>query len=477
MAAVERQRMPSNARRSWFRGGVVRHIGIIGFIRDGLEAPGQTFTQNFGQDVCYNERRLTLRSPSESGNGEAPALQVKHKMKRAFEFVGLTLFFTLCLGGAFLAGYYARALSDSEPWLRWPLPGLSATDAQFPIFNEARAKIEANYIGALPTQTQLDYGVVRGYINALGDPYTVFVEPPQAELEAQTLSGEYGGIGVEITRNARDEIALNPFPDSPAAIAGLREGDVLLQVDEIFVTPATTNDQLAALIRGPIGTTVKIRVRQADGREATFTLTRKRIEVPSVTWRMVDGQPDIGLITLSRFSDKTAVEMAQAARDLQARGATRYVIDLRNNGGGLLTSAVEVAGLFLDGGVVMYETSRNGPEKTYTASAASGPLRDAPVAVLVNANTASAAEILAGALLDRERAPLIGQQTFGKGSVQFVFALSDGSSVHVTANLWYTPKRRQLDKVGLPPTIAVEPASDGRDAELARAVEYLRNGN
>lgn len=398
-------------------------------------------------------------------------------MKRTLEFVGLTLFFTFCLSVAFLAGYYARALADTEPWLRWPLPGLTAADTSFPIFNEARAKIEANYIGALPAQTQLDYGAVRGYVNALGDPYTVFVEPPQTELESQALSGEYGGIGVEISRNARDEIALTPFPDSPAAAAGLREGDVLLQVDEIFVTPATTNEQISALIRGPVGTTVRIRVRRPDGQEATFTLTRQKIELPSVTWRMVDGQPDIGLIALSRFSDKTAAETARAARALEARGATRYVIDLRNNGGGLLDSAVEVAGLFLNGGVVMYETSKNSAEKTYTAPPADGPLSVAPLAVLVNANTASAAEILAGALLDRQRAPLIGQRTFGKGSVQYVFELSDGSSVHVTANLWYTPARRQLDKVGLPPTIPVEPASDGRDAELARAVEYLRNGN
>jgi carboxyl-terminal processing protease len=398
-------------------------------------------------------------------------------MKRTLEFVGLTLFFTICLGGTFLAGYYARAFADTEPWLRWPLPGLSAADTAFPIFNEARAKIEENFIGAFPTQKQLDYGVVKGYINALGDPYTVFVEPPQTELQAQSLAGEYGGIGVEIIRNARDEIALNPFPDSPAAAAGLREGDVLLQVDEIVVTPATTNEQISALIRGPVGTTVKIRVRRTDGQEATFTLTRQKIEIPSVTWRMVDGQPDIGLLTLTRFSDKTAAETAKAARELQARGATRYVIDLRNNGGGLLTSAVEVAGLFLDGGVVLYETSRNGAEKTYTAPPASGPLSAAPVAVLVNANTASAAEILAGALLDRQRAPLIGQKTYGKGSVQYVFELSDGSSVHVTANLWYTPARRQLDRVGLPPSIEVTPTTDGRDAELARAVEYLRNGN
>src|SRR5205085_1763299 len=133
---------------------------------------------------------------------------------------------------------------------------------------------------------------------------------------------------------------------------------------------------------------------------------------------MVDGQPTIGLIAIDRFSDKTPNELARALADLQAKGATSFVLDLRNDGGGILDSAVNVAGYFLDGGVVMYETQRSGPEKTYTAPAQPGSVPNAPLAVLVNHNTASAAEIVAGALLDRGRAPLIGQNTYGKGSVQ-----------------------------------------------------------
>jgi carboxyl-terminal processing protease len=191
---------------------------------------------------------------------------------------------------------------------------------------------------------------------------------------------------------------------------------------------------------------------------------------------MADGQKDIGVIAVSRFSDRTLDELQRAARELQAQGATRFVLDLRNNGGGLLEAAVNVAGQFLDGGVVLYEKRKDGTEKTYNASASNDGMTQAPLAVLVNGGTASAAEILAGALLDRGRAPLIGQKTYGKGSVQFVFNLSDGSSLHITANLWFTPDHRELDRQGLPPTIEVPPATDGSDPELARAVQYLVDG-
>lgn len=396
-------------------------------------------------------------------------------MRRWLDFLGLTLFFTVCLTFTFLAGYYTRALAATIPQLRWPLPGLPA-DQAYPLLDEARALVEAHFNGLLPEARQLEYGVVRGYVSALGDPYTVFIDPPKAELEAQSLSGEYGGIGVEISQAPEGHIVLKPFFESPAALAGIQAGDRLLAVDTIPLTPTLSLDEVTALIRGPIDTTVALQVRHPDGQTAEVTVRRQRIELPSVTWRLLDDHPDIAVLTLSRFSDRTARELENAGRELQALGATRFVLDLRNNGGGLLDSAVEAAGHFLPGGVVMYETSKNAPEKTYTAAPAAGPFVTAPLAVLVNGNTASAAEILAGALLDQDRAPLIGQKTFGKGSVQFVFPLSDGSSLHVTANLWLTPKRRQLDKIGLPPTIEVQPGGEGADAELARAVDYLLTG-
>jgi len=397
-------------------------------------------------------------------------------MRRIAEFIGLSFFFAIVIGSAFLGGYYARALSGDFPWLRLPLPGLANADGQYALLTEVSGLLQSHYNGALPDDKTLARGAARGYVSAVGDPYTVLVDPPAAELESQSLQGEYGGIGVDIRRNDKNEVALYPLPDSPARAAGVADGDILIAVDGQAITPQTTTDEVVALVRGRVDTTVTITVRKGNGEERTLTLTRKPIPLPSITWQMVDGQPDIGLISLRRFSDKTPEEFKRAAKELQSAGAVRLVLDLRNNGGGLLDSAVDVAAQLLDGGVVLYEQGKTGPEKTYNAPASGDPLTRLPLAVLINGNTASASEILAGALLDRDRAPLIGQKTYGKGSVQFIFLLSDGSSLHVTANLWYTPEHHPLDKLGLQPTIPVAPATDGQDAELARAVEYLMNG-
>jgi carboxyl-terminal processing protease len=394
-------------------------------------------------------------------------------MKRLTEIAVYIVIAALLLTAAFGVGYYTRALTAGDNALA--VSGLGPADP-YPVLTEARRILEANYHGALPDDKTLEYGAVRGLVNAVGDPYTVFVEPQTHELETQSLQGEYGGVGVGLSKNAAGEIVLSPYPDSPATQAGILEGDVLLAVDGAALTIAHTGEEAAGLIRGPIGTTVTLRVRHASGAELTVTIVRQSFPIPSVTWKIVEGQPGIGLIAISRFSDKTPKEVLRAADELRANGAERFVLDLRGNGGGILESAVEVASHFLDGGVVMYETQRSAPEKVFTAPASSDLLTTAPLAVLVNHSTASAAEIVAGALLDRGRAPLIGQTTFGKGSVQLVFELSDQSSLHVTAHLWYTPAHRELDKRGLPPSIPVEPAADGSDADLARAIQYLLTG-
>ncbi len=392
-----------------------------------------------------------------------------NKITRLLGFAGLCALF---LAVSFFAGYYVRALAVEYPALRWPLPGIPIGDA-YPLLQEVRSLLEARYIQPLPDDKTLEYGAVRGLVSAVGDPYTVFVEPQTHELETQSLQGEYGGVGMNLSKSETGEIVLSPFPDSPAAKAGIVEGDVLLAVDETPIGAATTLDEASALVRGLVGAKVILVVRHNDGQELTVTIERQRIQIPSVTWKMVEA--DVGLIAISRFSDRTDDEVKGAATELQALGAARYVLDLRDNGGGILDAAVDVAAQFLDGGVVMYETQREAPEKAYDVPANNSPLATAPLVVLVNHGTASAAEIVAGALLDRERAPLIGQTTYGKGSVQLVYDLSDGSSLHVTAYLWYTPSRRALDKNGLPPTVVIEPAADGTDAQLARAIEHLNS--
>jgi len=301
------------------------------------------------------------------------------------------------------------------------------------------------------------------------------VEPPAHQLETQSLAGQYGGIGVVLSPSPAGDILLSPYVGSPAANAGVKEGDILVAINDTPLAAGTTPDQVTALLRGDIGSAVRITIKHKSGTTETVSVQRAAIDIPSVTFKMVDGHPDVGLVAISRFSDRTPSELGNALDELRDQGARRFVLDLRDNGGGILESAVGVAGYFLDGGVVMYESQTNGPEKTYSAPTVPGGTNKAPLAVLVNHNTASAAEIVAGALLDRNRAPLIGQQTYGKGSVQLVYDLSDGSSLHVTAYHWFTPSHRALDKNGLPPTNAVEPGTAGTDPELDSALQYLSN--
>lgn len=379
--------------------------------------------------------------------------------KIALELSGFAALAVLCLSVTFVVGYQV---------------GSAAADP-YPLVTNVQQLIEAHLIRPLPSRTKLEYGAARGLVSATGDPYTVFIEPQSHELESQSLQGEYGGVGMGLSKKETGEIILSPYRDSPAAQAGILEGDVLLAVDTTTVISTTTLDEATALVRGPVGSTVTLGVRHPSGDELTARVVRQNFPLPSVTWKMVEGQPTIGLISVSRFSDKTPEEVRRATQELKTQGATSYILDLRNNGGGILEAGVKVAEQFLNGGVVMYETQKNAPEKIYSAPANTDVTTTAPLVVLVNHGTASASEIVAGALLDRERATLIGQTTYGKGSVQLVFDLPGGSSLHVTSYLWYTPTHRELEGKGLPPTMTVEPSADGSDAEMARAIEVLQN--
>ena len=368
---------------------------------------------------------------------------------------------------AFAAGYLTRDAA---------LP-LSLQSVDTPTLDQAHSILTREYLGELPSGSALEYGMIRGMVAAIGDPFTVFVEPAAHELETEQLAGEFGGVGVTLTHNEQMQVVLDVVPGGPAEAAGIREGDRLLQIDGADITPEMSLDEIAALIRGPVGTEVSLTVRPRDSDQLhTVKLERSAQDIPSVEWRLLDEDLSVGVIAISRFSERTPEEVRQALGDLTARGASRLIMDLRNNGGGLLEASVEVAKLFLDSGVVMYEQRRGEPEQTFEA-AGGGPLGvGLPLVVMVNGGTASAAEVVAGALSQRGRAPLIGQKTFGKGSVQSIFELRDGSSLHVTSARWYTPDRSPLDGHGLDPTIPVEPAFDGADAEIARALLYFVSG-
>lgn len=383
--------------------------------------------------------------------------------------LGEYLFFSVVSAGffglAFAAGFFARDVLPASI-----LPGSGQSLA---LLEEARGIVANHYLGTLPDETRLQYGMIRGMLQSLNDPYTQFVEPSAHELESDDLHGEYGGIGVTLTKDEGGNLILVPFPNSPASQAGVLEGDRLEAVDGA-PTADLSIEEISALVRGPVGQAVTITVRRGE-QPLDFEIVRRMVEIPSVTWRLSETQPGVGVLAVSRFSEKTPDEIERGLSDLRSRGATEVILDLRNNGGGLMDSAIKVAAMFLDGGPVMLETRRDQPDKTFYAPSG-GKASGVPLAVLVNHATASAAEIVAGALQDRGRSPLIGQHTFGKGSVQLVFEMSDGSSLHVTAAKWFTPDRNEIDGRGLTPDIEVQPSEDGSDAELARALEYLANG-
>ena len=398
-------------------------------------------------------------------------------MSERLRNVFATLLLILLALSAFVAGYFTNDFVE----VRRGVVTVQTDDAsEFGLFWEAWGRIEDNFIGELPTAKEMTYGAIQGSIALLGDPYTFFVEPIDREIERQSLQGTFGGIGANVTRPEEGgPIYLEPIPGNPAEAAGILSGDELLAVDGESVTPEMTVQAVAEMVRGEKGTVVVLTVRHPDETEPVdIEIERGDILIPSVAYRLLRENDQVGYIQLTRFSGESANEIETAVLDLQSQGATQLILDLRGNGGGLLDAAVSVADHFLDDGPILYQQSRGQDERVYEATSETlAP--DIPIMVLVDGGTASSSEILAGALQDRGRAQLVGSTpTFGKGSVQLVYDLSDGSSVHVTASRWYTPDHHQLDQQGLQPdvlvTVTQEDIDNGRDAVLNQAVMELQ---
>lgn len=357
---------------------------------------------------------------------------------------------------AFVAGYMTNEVFDV------PIPFIQAdaelvTDeetAGFDLFWEAWGHIEATYIGDVPVGSSLTYAAIRGALQGLNDPYSVFLEPVVRQEEIVSLSGNYGGIGVYVYKNELNEFWFITIPDNPADKAGIRDSDILLEINGETVPGELTTAQVEQLLRGEVDDEIELTLERG-GEILVISVTIGQILVPSVFAYPLKERPDIGYIQLSRFSGETPDELERALSGLKDDGVTGLILDLRGNGGGLLDASVNVVDHFVEDGLILRQESRSEGEKIYEATAGS-PAPEIPLVVLVDTGTASAAEIVAGALQDRGRAKLIGTKTFGKGSVQLVFDLSDGSSIHVTSARWYTPSGAQLDQQGLQPDIPVD---------------------
>ncbi|MBN1566081.1 MAG: S41 family peptidase [Anaerolineae bacterium] len=391
------------------------------------------------------------------------------RRQRVLDAIARGVLAGLVLSTAFLAGFIVRG---------WDSATAQDQDTEtFTLLNEVENLLTAHYLRDLPSESEMEYAAIRGYLGSLADPYTFFIDPPVAQSESDVLAGQYGGIGVQVKHNERGFFELYPFPDSPAIKAGVQDGDILLTVNGEDIAAGERLDVIDRLLRGEVGdgNGVTLIVMGPDATEPReYFIEFDVVQVPSVIWRRLVEEPTFGYIHLMRFTARTPEELHTALTELDEQGVVALVLDLRGNSGGLLQESVEVASEFLDGGPVFYDRNRAGEETVEAAAGGAG--LDKPLVVLVDGGTASAAELVAGAIRDRERGVLIGQRTYGKGSVQLIFRLSDESSIHITSSEWFTPAHTPLDGTGLEPDIAMIPAEDGRDVELGEAIRHLQAG-
>ena len=374
------------------------------------------------------------------------------------------LIFLLVAAGfvsAFLSGYFSRSFIDSR-------------SDEFLVLNQAYSILLNHEYLDLPESKSLEYGMIRGMLQASDDPYAIFQEPVQHELESNSLQGSFGGIGLELTRNQDGDILVYPIVGSPAHHAGIQDGDQLISVDDLNISPETPFDDIKAAIRGPVGDIVKISViRNPDDTQLDFPIRRAQIHLPSVTWHIAPDNPTIGIINVNIIAESTSEEIQNAVKEMQGKGSNLFILDLRDNGGGLLTAGVDITKLFLENGSILEQQYRGKKVETFDVKSP-GQLVDLPLILLINHNTASAAEIVAGAIQVDDRALLVGQPTFGKDSIQLIFNLQDDSSLHVTAAKWWIPGLSPaLTDIGLQPDIAIIPDDSGEDLVMKAAIQSL----
>jgi carboxyl-terminal processing protease len=321
------------------------------------------------------------------------------------------------------------------------------------IFRTVFDFIQQHYVEEVDPKVIFE-GAMNGMFDTLGDPYSAFL--PESEMSDlnDTTQGSFGGVGLNIARQTRTdgkqgyvEVA-SPIEDTPGWRAGINPGDLIVEING-EATDVLTMDEVLARLRGTPGETVGIVIRRGEHMEFPLTLTRAVIEVPTTKFAMID---NIGYLKLITFTPYTVERARDAINEMKAKGYQSLILDLRNNYGGLLNSAVGVSNLFVEGGVVVSIKSRISQENnTYYARARAAVSQDIPMVVLINRGSASASEIVAGALKDRGRAYLVGEKSFGKGSVQQVYPLSNNVGFKLTTARYYTPSDVNIDKIGIPP--------------------------
>ena len=383
------------------------------------------------------------------------------------------------VGGIFLSGYFIGKLTDNKLRLninpeyihQTELPDLFESD----LIQQVWTIIQNDYVDSENIdQDDLYYSALRGFVNGVGDPYTVFLDPPTTEEFEIQINGEFEGIGAEIAIRDGFTTIVSPIDSSPAERAGLQAGDKIISVDGVEVIGESI-DEVARKIRGPRGTEVTLLVVRAEEDPFDVVIIRDVIELKSVRWDLRDDQ--ILYVELNTFGSDTMTLVKKMINEVKNKQIKGIVLDMRNNPGGLLNVAIDVSSLWLDGSVVVKEKFGDGSEEIHESSNGT-VFADIPTMILINQGSASGSEIVAGALQDHEVAKLIGKKTFGKGSVQVLKTLPDGSAVKVTVAKWLTPKDRVIDGEGIEPDYEVEYTKEDVDNEvdpqLQKALDLLK---
>lgn len=374
----------------------------------------------------------------------------------------------LLLGGTFAAGFAAGRIW--EP----PIPGVTATGTSVGHkVDEVNLLLQEKALKPAD-EASATAGAIDGLLGATGDKYAMYFDAEHYKFFTEQTDGEFYGIGVTISEKDGKVYIVSVMEGTPAEKAGVKANDQFVSIDGVTENPWTSDD-VVKRVRGPEGTKVKVVMyRPSDKKEYTFDITRARIDIPNVMTKLLGPDKNVGYIRMGSFNAKSEEDLKKAIDDLQKKGAHTFILDLRDDPGGLLQEAVDVASLFIKDGVIVRVDERDKPEKEYRTNA-SIKAYDVPLVVLVNENSASASEVLSGALQDYNRAALIGTKTFGKGSVQQIEQLSFGGAVKFTTAHYLTPKKRAIDGIGLTPDISVPmkpelQADEKTDVQLQRAI-------
>jgi carboxyl-terminal processing protease len=393
----------------------------------------------------------------------------------------ISLLFILLIGG-FIG--WQSALYSVRTQLKVanePVEQVSSDPLDLELFWDVLKLLEGSYFDELSLDREDElYGAIKGLVNSIEDPYTVFMTPEETNEFQASLEGTLQGIGAELTIKKDLLTVIAPFKGSPAELAGVKSGDVIYMIDDDFVSDMTLFESIME-IRGEEGTTVKLTIlRDEEEEPLEISIERAQIDIPSVELEYMGTDERIAYINIYQFSDDTESEFDEAVQDILLNDVAGVVLDIRYNGGGYLDVAVDILSDFVEGKKTAVITKHRDSAKNeiyYTNEA--GLLKDLPLVVLVNEGSASASEILAGAIQDLERGIVMGEKTFGKGSVQVIERLDDGSSLRMTIAKWYTPNDRSIDDIGILPNTIIEmdptDVENDIDTQLEEAVQYLES--